>query len=45
MEEKDGVITEKTADMNALVEAFVVSEAQTKKRYEDVAISKQPILQ
>ena len=44
MEEKDGVITEKAADMNALVEAFVVSEAQTKKRYETLQ-QQTPILQ
>ncbi|MBK6274175.1 MAG: ABC transporter ATP-binding protein [Saprospirales bacterium] len=44
MEEKDGNIIEKTADMNALVEAFVVSENQTKKRYEELQ-SHQPILQ
>ncbi|MCC6582774.1 MAG: ABC transporter ATP-binding protein [Chitinophagales bacterium] len=44
MEEKDGVITEKAADMNALVEAFVVSEAQTKKRYEELQ-QHTPILQ
>ena len=44
MEEKDGNIIEKTADMNALVEAFVVSENQTKKRYEEL-LSHQPILQ
>ena len=44
MEEKDGIITEKTADMNALVEAFVVSEAQTKKRYENLQ-QQSPILQ
>jgi peptide/nickel transport system ATP-binding protein len=44
MEEKDGIITEKAADMNALVEAFVVSEAQTKKRYETLQ-QQTPILQ
>ncbi len=44
MEEKDGVITEKAADMNALVEAFVVSDAQTKKRYEELQ-QHTPILQ
>lgn len=44
MEEKDGVITEKAADMNALVDAFVVSEAQTKKRYEELQ-QHTPILQ
>ncbi|MFN8284360.1 MAG: ABC transporter ATP-binding protein [Chitinophagales bacterium] len=44
MTEKDGVITEKASDMNALVEAFVVSENQTKKRYEELQ-SHQPILQ
>ena len=44
MEEKDGNIIEKTADMNALVEAFVVSEHQTQKRYEELQ-SHQPILQ
>lgn len=44
MEEKDGVITEKAADMNALVEAFVVSESQTKKRYEELQ-QQSPILQ
>ena len=44
MTEKDGIITEKTADMNALVEAFVVSEAQTKKRYENLQ-QQSPILQ
>ncbi len=44
MEEKDGVITEKAADMNALVEAFVVSEASTQKRYEDLQ-QHTPILQ
>ncbi len=44
MEEKDGVITEKAADMNALVEAFVVSDEQTKKRYETLQQGN-PILQ
>jgi len=44
MEEKDGIITEKAADMNALVEAFVVSENQTKKRYEELQ-QHTPILQ
>ncbi len=44
MEEKDGVITEKAADMNALVEAFVVSEATTQKRYENLQ-QQTPILQ
>jgi peptide/nickel transport system ATP-binding protein len=44
MEEKAGQIIEKTADMNALVEAFVVSEAQTKKRYE-ILQQQAPILQ
>ncbi len=44
MEEKDGVITEKAADMNALVEAFVVSEDSTRKRYEDLQ-QHTPILQ
>jgi peptide/nickel transport system ATP-binding protein len=33
MSEENGIITEKAADMNALVEAFVVSEEQTKKRF------------
>ena len=44
MEETDGVITEKAADMNALVEAFVVSKDQTQKRF---AVLQQhaPILQ
>ena len=44
MEEKDGQIIEKTADMNALVDAFVVSEAQTKRRYEELQ-ERSPILQ
>jgi peptide/nickel transport system ATP-binding protein len=44
MEEKDGEIIEKTADMNALVEAFVVSEAQTVKRFEALQ-QHPPILQ
>ncbi len=44
MEEKDGVITEKAADMNALVEAFIVSDEQTKKRY-DTLQQGNPILQ
>ncbi|MBK9328093.1 MAG: ABC transporter ATP-binding protein [Sphingobacteriales bacterium] len=44
MEEKDGIITEKAADMNALVEAFVVSEATTQKRYENLQ-QQTPILQ
>lgn len=44
MDEKDGVITEKTADMNALVEAFVINESQTKKRFEDLQ-QHEPILQ
>ena len=44
MEEKDGIITEKTADMHALVEAFVVSEAQTQRRFEQLQ-QNTPILQ
>ncbi|HPA36874.1 MAG TPA: ABC transporter ATP-binding protein [Chitinophagales bacterium] len=44
MEENNGVITEKTADMNALVDAFVVSEAQTKRRFETLQ-QNTPILQ
>lgn len=44
MEEKDGVITEKAADMNALVEAFVVSKEQTQKRYAELQ-QLTPILQ
>ncbi|HQO31955.1 MAG TPA: ABC transporter ATP-binding protein [Chitinophagales bacterium] len=44
MEENNGVISEKTADMNALVDAFVVSEAQTKRRFETLQ-QNTPILQ
>ncbi len=44
MEENNGVITEKTADMNALVDAFVVSDAQTKRRFETLQ-QNTPILQ
>jgi len=44
MEEKNGVISEKAADMNALVEAFVVSEVQTKRRYAELQ-QHTPILQ
>ncbi len=44
MDEDDGVITEKAADMNALIDAFVVSEAQTKRRYETLQ-HQVPILQ
>lgn len=44
MEEKEGTIIEKTADMNALVDAFVVSEAQTVKRFQELQ-QHAPILQ
>ncbi|MDB5229086.1 MAG: ATPase component of various ABC-type transport system with duplicated ATPase domain [Bacteroidota bacterium] len=44
MEEKDGVITEKVSDMKQLIDAFVVSEEQTKKRYAELQ-QLSPILQ
>jgi len=44
MSEENGIITEKAADMNALVEAFVVSEEQTKIRFETLQQGN-PILQ
>jgi peptide/nickel transport system ATP-binding protein len=44
MEEKDGIITEKVSDIKQLIDAFVVSEAQTKKRYEELH-QNSPILQ
>ncbi|HMV03770.1 MAG TPA: ABC transporter ATP-binding protein [Chitinophagales bacterium] len=40
MSDDNGVITEKAADMQALVDAFVVSEAQTKARWEDLQTRK-----
>ena len=43
MEEKDGVITEKASDVNALINDFVVSKAQTEARYEKLQQS-DPIL-
>ena len=43
MEEKDGVITEKASDVNALINDFVVSKAQTEARYEKLQQS-EPIL-
>ncbi len=44
MEEKDGVISEKTSDMKQLIDAFVVSEDQTKKRFTELQ-QHAPILQ
>ncbi|HNE50823.1 MAG: ABC transporter ATP-binding protein [Chitinophagales bacterium] len=44
MEEKNGVITEKTTDMQALVDAFVVSKEQTQTRFEELQ-QHAPILQ
>ncbi len=44
MEEKNGVITEKTTDMKALVDAFVVSKEQTQTRFEELQ-QHAPILQ
>ncbi|TXH52901.1 MAG: ABC transporter ATP-binding protein [Bacteroidia bacterium] len=44
MEEKDGAILEKAADMHALVDAFVVSQQQTEKRFNDLQ-QHAPILQ
>lgn len=43
MEEKDGVITEKASDVNTLIDAFVVSKAQTEARYEKLQQT-EPIL-
>lgn len=40
MSDSNGEITEKVADMNQLVEAYVVSEAQTKARWEDLQTRK-----
>ncbi len=44
MEEKNGGITEKTTDMEALVDAFVVSKEQTQRRFEELQ-QHSPILQ
>jgi peptide/nickel transport system ATP-binding protein len=44
MEEKNGVITEKTTDMKALVDAFVVSKEQTQRRFKELQ-QQSPILQ
>ncbi|MCB0507331.1 MAG: ABC transporter ATP-binding protein [Bacteroidetes bacterium] len=44
MDEKNGEITEKATDMQALVDAFVVSPEQTKKRFENLQ-QNSPILQ
>lgn len=44
MEEKDELITEKVSDMEQLIDAFVVSEAQTKERYANLQ-QRKPILQ
>jgi peptide/nickel transport system ATP-binding protein len=40
MDDINGNITEKTADMHALIDAFVVSEQQTKSRFEDLQTRK-----
>jgi peptide/nickel transport system ATP-binding protein len=44
MEEKKGEITEKTTDMKALVDAFVVSKEQTQRRFKELQ-QQSPILQ
>ena len=44
MEEKNGIISEKSSDMNALVDAFVVSKEQTKNRFNTLQ-QNSPILQ
>ena len=40
MDDNNGIITEKHADMNALINAFVVSEQQTKARFEELQTRK-----
>jgi peptide/nickel transport system ATP-binding protein len=44
MEEKNGIITEKASDMKQLIDAFVVSDEQTKRRYQELQ-QQSPILQ
>ena len=40
MSDHNGVITEKVADMNTLVDAFIVSDAQNKARWEELQTRK-----